>query len=89
MGIRALTHSELISELIEPILLEHDGAEVQSTEESLAIVDSLNNSILGGEDVSNINALKDLAGGVGDECNKDQPMEHCCNNLFDCSSRDQ
>ena len=40
------THlSELISELIEPVVLEYEGAEVQSSEEVLALIDDLNEKI--------------------------------------------
>ena len=38
------THlSEMISEIVEPLALEYDGCEVQSSEEALAVIDQLNN----------------------------------------------
>ena len=40
------THlSELISEVVEPLVLEYDGAEVQSSEEVLALLDNINEHV--------------------------------------------
>ena len=40
------THlSEMISEIVEPLALEYDGCEVQSSEEALAVIDQLNNEV--------------------------------------------
>ena len=51
------THlSELLSELIEPVALEADGAEVQSSEEALSLIDTLNKLAMTGE-LDSSNAL--------------------------------
>ena len=40
------THlSEMISEIVEPLALEYDGCEVQSSEEALAVIDQLNKEV--------------------------------------------
>ena len=51
--------SELVSEIIEPVVLEKTGAEIQSTEEALAIIDELNEKLTEGYALNNI--LKTLS----------------------------
>ena len=56
------THlSELISEIVEPIALEADGSEVQSSEELLHMIDDVNNKISEGININEINVLSKLA----------------------------
>ena len=52
------THvSELLSELIEPIVAEYNGAEIQSTEEALSMIDKLNELIESGTDYTGYSVL--------------------------------
>ena len=47
------THlSELISEIVEPLALESDGAEIQSSEEALHLLDEHNKRVLNGEEIN-------------------------------------
>ena len=55
------THlSEIISEVIEPVALELEGGEIQSSEEALEKIDALNKNILEGVDITEYNVLEDI-----------------------------
>ena len=52
------THlSEILLELLEPIVLELGGGEITSTEEALHMIDELNKKITGGIQPREINTL--------------------------------
>ena len=60
------THlSELISELVEPIVSEHTGAEIQSTEEALSILDEINWSIDKNGQIPRTNVLEKFINNQG------------------------
>ena len=53
------THlSEIIAELLEPLVLELGGGEVTSTEEALFLVENLNKKIKNGDNLTDINVLE-------------------------------
>ena len=53
------THlSELLSEIVEPIAMECQGSEVQSSEEVLNLIDNVNEKIISGRSIDDENILK-------------------------------
>ena len=49
--------SEIISEIVEPLIINEQGSEVQSTEEFLSRIDDLNTDVLNGRDNTSWNVL--------------------------------
>ena len=74
------THlSELISELLEPIASEFTGAEIQSTEEALSILDEINWSIEKNGQVPRTNVLEKFINNQGYDA---QQSTDCANQFI-------
>ena len=78
------THlSEIIAELLEPLVFKLGGGEVSSTEEALYLIDDLNKKINNGADLTKINVLEKLS-VTGTPL---EPSQFCAENDTDTSLR--
>ena len=65
--------SEILSEVLEPLVLEMGGGEISSTEEALHVISSTNEKIENGVSLEDINILTDLAADESNDMEKDHP----------------
>ena len=74
------THiSEILSELLEPLVMNLGSAEISSTEEALYRMHSINENIRNGVDISNMCVLKDMCSRYHSQPTLEEEFERMCN----------